>query len=113
MSNNSAITYKRLKLDKFVSGSEQRIFKTTTESCSSVINSLSTDDSIKFYSFEPTNFKYKQKDIYYAEFNSLRIANALLENQNILSSNLINFHDINADYMSNRPDKSNILTFNR
>ena len=72
-----------------------------------------TSDNSQYYEFIPTDFKYKQKDVYYAEFNSLLIANALVDKKVILSGDLINFHDVTADYLNNRPDKNNVLTFNR
>jgi len=85
--------YKRLKLDKFVAGKEQRIFKTTT---------------IR----KKTNST--QKDVFYGEYSTNKLFDIKLnEKQLLLSGDLINFHDINCDYIMNRPDKSTVLNFNR
>ena len=91
--------FKHLKLDKFVSGTEQRIFKTTT-------NLISANIENEIISFNEINNTYiKPKDIYYAEYSTDIVINNKLENLNIISGKLINFHDINCDYLTNRPDK--------
>ena len=87
-------TYKRLKLDKFVAGKEQRIFKTTT---------------IK----ESTNPLITQKDVFYGEYSSAKLVDVKTKENKLLSGDLINFHDINCDYIINRPDKTKVLSFNR
>lgn len=97
MSEN--IKYKYLKLDKFVSGLEQRIFKTTT------LDTTLSDTNL-------TILSSMQKDVFYGDFNSQKIVEAKTFNKQNISGNLINFHDINADYINNRPDKNNILTLN-
>ena len=86
--------YKRLKLDKFIAGKEQRIFKTTT---------------IK----EETLPLITQKDIFYGEYSTDKLNSVKLDSNVLLSGDLINFHDINCDYLINRPDKINVLNFNR
>lgn len=48
----------------------------------------------------------------YGDFNSQKILDAKTDNKLFISGDLINFHDINADYITNRPDKNNILTMN-
>lgn len=82
--------YKRLKLDKFVAGKEQRIFKTTT------IKQAIT-----------------QKDVFYGEYSTSKLVDVKIKDNTLLSGDLINFHDINCDYITNRPDKVKVLSFNR
>ena len=97
--------FKHLKLDKFVSGSEQRIFKTTTDLVSSTIqNNMHSFTGVdNFPAINP-------KNIYYAEFSSDIAINNKIENSPIISGKLINFHDINCDYLTNRPDKMSSLS---
>lgn len=103
MTNPDKKHYKRLKLDKFVAGREQRIFKTTTS-----LQSLE-EETKKLVN----EVNHNRKDVYYGEFNNNKLTDAKLINLEYLSGHLINFHDINADYISNRPDKNKILNFNR
>lgn len=97
------IQFKHLKLDKFVSGTEQRIFKTTT-------NIISGNLENNKNSFNLIPKKYNPKNIYYAKYSSDIIINNKLNNNKLLSGELINFHDINYDYLINRPDKISTLT---
>ena len=96
--------FKHLKLDKFVSGTKKRIFKTTTNLISANIE----NENISFN--EINNTSIKPKDIYYAEYSTDIVINNKLENLNIISGKLINFHDINCDYLTNRPDKMSSLS---
>lgn len=88
-------SYKKLKLDRFVSGTEQRICKTTTKK---IINNI---------------LKSTQKDVFYGEFSTEKLINIKLDNIQYLSGDLINFHDIECDYITNRPDTHKVLSFNR
>lgn len=81
--------YKHLKLQKFVSGNKQRIFKTNTD-----ITYISKPDELSVSTYIQ---KGKQKNIYYGNY--------LQRNMEYLSSNLIDFHQINYDYFYNRPDR--------
>ena len=81
-------------------GLEQRVFKTSTLSAN--LNSAS-DQLI--------NFKNLQNDIFYGDYSTTQITMAKISNT-VVSNYLINFHEINADYILNRPDKNKILTIN-
>ncbi len=111
--------YKHLKLDKFVSGKEQRIFKTSTTYQNEINNRFNSglDTELEFYLGNvPQEDKYKnlsKKDVYYAEYSAKKQTEAKIINDNNLSGHLINFHDLNADYITNRPDKNKVLSFNR
>lgn len=101
----------RLKLDKFVGGTEQRIFKTTSVKLQNNTNTDTTE--IKAIEYNTENIKVTQKDVFYGEYSTSKLNDVKLNNNNILSGNLINFHDINCDYIINRPDKHKVLSFNR
>ena len=102
--------YKRLKLDKFVAGTNQRIFKTTTS-----IIKLGERDSISGlnnkldYSLLPSstlydNCKLNEKNVFFGDF--FIDTNNTTKNTEF-TSKLINFHDIHSDYISNKPENAN------
>lgn len=95
--------YKRFKLDKFVSGTEQRIFKTTTKEISVNTNTYEVNLISGLI----------DKNVYYGEFSTEKRNLNKVNNKDILSGNLIDFHDINADYITNRPDKNYVANLNR
>lgn len=75
--------YKHLKLDKFVYGSKQKIIKTTTQ----IINK---DDN------QIINYEGNKKNVYY--FSNI-------------DNHLIDFHQINFDYINNKKDKITIKSY--
>ena len=88
-------SYKKLKLDRFVSGTEQRICKTTTKR---VVDNI---------------LKGTQKDVFYGEFSNSKLIDKKTHYESSLTGDLINFHDLECDYITNRPDKHKVLGFNR
>lgn len=90
------MSIKRLKLDKFVSGTEQRVFKTTT------IKEKESDESLNI----------TQKDVFYGEYSISKLRDSKVDNHICLSGDLINFHDIHSDYITNRPDNKKVLSLN-
>ena len=117
--------YNRLKLEKSVVGPEQRIFKTVTQSWwdsqrKSIPGLNSALDTSLIYK-QQTEISPKHTDVYFGEFDTQKVTDWKLNNQvndkktklsEILTGNLINFHDISIDYITNRPDKQYLLNYN-
>lgn len=89
-------------------GAEQRVFKVSTFEISGLIEA---EEENKFTLSNNSN-ELKQNDIFYGDFSSNKISTISVNNNKIISSYLINFHGINADYINNRPDKNKILSIN-
>jgi hypothetical protein len=86
--------FKRIHLDKFVAGNEQRIFKTKTNVVDNFVN--------------PTN-QFKSHNVFYGEYSSSKTNNSNIQLNGLLSGDLINFHNINSNYVTNNPEKEYIL----
>lgn len=84
--------FKRIHLDKFVAGNEQRIFKTKTNVVDNFVNS--------------TN-KFKSHDVFYGDYNSTKTNK--IYSDGLLTGDLINFHNIDSNYVTNNPEKEYIL----
>ena len=109
----------RIKLEKFVSGPEQRIFKTKTKFLEDNLNYLNT--YLNFY-LETDPYKDSahqlsaiigRTDIYLGEYNTNKLYNAKANNIKILTGDLINFHDVSIQYLTHNPKKENKITYNR
>lgn len=95
--------YLHLKLDKFVAGQQQRIFKTTdrTVQVKPGHNSLYIDVS---------SDELSRKNIYMTTYAQNK-SNKKEDNKfaYLQEEQLINFHDINIDYILNHPERDNHL----
>jgi hypothetical protein len=90
-------------------GLEQRVFKVSTFEIISGANTENTEN--KFNLSNSLSSTLKQTDIFYGDYTSEKFATNI-NTQQVISSNLINFHSVNADYIINRPDKNKILSIN-
>jgi hypothetical protein len=109
--------YNRLKLEKIVTGPEQRIFKTNTQAWVDIPGDRTPlDTKLDFPLIDGVKtITPKHNDVYFAEYNSTKVIDLKTKNsennKNIMvSGNLINFHDINVDYIVNQPGKYSHLT---
>lgn len=105
-------------------GKEQRIFKTTTSNLVSGDNSITDNklnnflnlklevDDIKTVSGIEYENDLIKKDVFFGQYNSNSPAYAKQNNQEIISTYLINFHDVHADYITNQPNKNSVLNIN-
>ena len=105
-------------------GKEQRIFKTTTSNLVSGDNSITDNklnnflnlklevDDIKSVSGIEYENDLIKKDVFFGQYNSNSPAYAKQNNQEIISTYLINFHDVHADYITNQPNKNSVLNIN-
>lgn len=105
--------YKHLKLDKFINGSEQRIFKTTTKLIDTKLNLSAQLMNLELNMFFSETYRIQfekntnNKNIFYGKYSSNLIQNIT---DTKYENSLINFHQINYDYINNRPDKINSIT---
>lgn len=97
--------YLHLKLDKFVAGQQQRVFQTTDKT----IQIKTGIDSDSLY-IDVNSFNLIRKNVYLTTYAQ----NKQMEKENnkfsyIQEEQLVNFHDIDADYILNNPERSNNL----
>lgn len=91
--------FSHLKIDRFVAGKQQRIFKTSDRIV--LVNSDANNTNVTFSTVDPF-----RKHVFFGKYSS-NIQAISQTQSNLLTGELINFHDINSDYINNRPDKLN------
>ena len=95
--------FQHLKLQKFACGNQQRIFKVTDRPV--FVATTYTETVANVSQTQPT-----RKHIFFGQYNTEKSITSNANNNKILSGNLINFHDIDGDYIANRGNKLNNFT---
>ena len=102
------MSYKHIKLDKIVAGTEQRIFKTkildisdseVEQTTSGEINVgivHNVDDQIKYHEFDT---------IFYGEYSSDLKTMSKINGDVVYDATLLHFNEVNSDYITNRPEE--------
>lgn len=90
--------FQHLKLQKFASGNQQRIFKLTDKT---VFVAHTLTETVANISKEYADRKY----IYFGQYSTEKSIEFTSSNNKILTGDLINFHDVNSDYIANRGNK--------
>lgn len=102
------MSYKHIKLDKIVAGTEQRIFKTNLLDVSDneieqvsggMINTEivhDVDDQVKYHELDT---------MFFGEYSSELKTTSKIDGNIVYDANLIHFNELNADYITNKPSE--------
>ena len=102
------MSYKHVKLDKIVAGTEQRIFKTKILDIpdSEVEQTTSGEINVGIVHDVSDQVKYHEFDtVFYGEFSSELKTISKINGDSIYDGNLLHFNEVNSDYITNRPEE--------
>ena len=102
------MSYKHIKLDKIVAGTEQRIFKTKILNIpdSEVDQTTSGEINVGIVHDVSDQVKYHEfNTVFYGEYSSELKTTSKINGNSIYDGNLLHFNEVNSDYITNRPEE--------